>query len=187
MLTWLAALGKRNFLTIEILALTFTIEISSRQRSRTINKSWLKHASQELALATLANLRKKKPKHLTLKALKELESRGVLSLSLVSNRQIKELNAQWRGKNAATDVLSFPMGLVPPEPGIAWEFGEIIISVEKAEAQAKEYGHSFNREMAFLVVHGFLHLLGFDHETKQEEKEMFGRQKQILDACAITR
>lgn len=167
--------------------LTFAIEISARKLSQTVNKSWLTKASQELALATLANLEKKKPRHLKKKVLKELESRGVLSLSLVNNRQIKELNAQWRGKNKATDVLSFPMGLEPPEPGVAWEFGEIIISVEKAQSQAKEYGHSYKRELAFLFVHGFLHLLGFDHQTKAEEKEMFGRQKQILDACGITR
>jgi probable rRNA maturation factor len=73
------------------------------------------------------------------------------------------------------------------EDGVPFEMGELIISAEKAQEQAEEYGHSFEREMAFLFVHGCLHVLGFDHLTKAEEKEMFSRQKQILDSCGFKR
>jgi probable rRNA maturation factor len=65
--------------------------------------------------------------------------------------------------------------------------GDIIISISKAEEQAKEYGHSFIRELGFLSVHGFLHLLGYDHMEKEEEEKMFSRQKEILDAYGLTR
>jgi probable rRNA maturation factor len=113
---------------------------------------------------------------------------------LVSNAKIRELNRQWRGKDYATDVLSFPLAV--DETGVferaqpgeeTWELGELIISMEKAAEQAAEYGHSFEREFAFLFVHGFLHVLGFDHITKAQEKEMFGRQSQILTAAGFSR
>jgi probable rRNA maturation factor len=65
--------------------------------------------------------------------------------------------------------------------------GDIIISIPKAEEQAKEYGHSFIRELGFLSVHGFLHLLGYDHMEKEEEEKMFSRQKEILDDHGLTR
>jgi probable rRNA maturation factor len=65
--------------------------------------------------------------------------------------------------------------------------GDIIISIPKAQEQAEEYGHSFEREMGFLAVHGFLHLNGYDHETESEEREMFGRQEEILNRVRLTR
>ena len=65
--------------------------------------------------------------------------------------------------------------------------GDIIISVEKAHEQAEEYGHSFLRELGFLAVHGFLHLLGYDHMTEEDEKEMFRRQEEILENYGLTR
>jgi probable rRNA maturation factor len=71
--------------------------------------------------------------------------------------------------------------------GDGWIVGDIIISAEKAKKQAEEYGHSLKRELAFLFVHGCLHVLGFDHMTAEEEKEMFGRQKTILASCGIER
>ena len=65
--------------------------------------------------------------------------------------------------------------------------GDIIISVERTKLQAEEYGHSFERELGFLAVHGFLHLLGYDHMDEQEEKKMFGRQEEILASLGVTR
>ena len=65
--------------------------------------------------------------------------------------------------------------------------GDIYISIDQAKLQAKEYGHSLKRELCFLAVHGFLHLLGYDHMTKEEEEKMFHLQKEILDACNIKR
>jgi probable rRNA maturation factor len=65
--------------------------------------------------------------------------------------------------------------------------GDIIISVPRAQAQAEEYGHSLERELGFLVVHGFLHLLGYDHGTEAEEREMFGRQEEVLQKIGLTR
>ncbi len=92
-----------------------------------------------------------------------------VSVSFVDNEQIKELNSQFRGKDRATDVLSFPLG----ENGKydknsdtgALMLGDIVISLEKAVEQAKLYGHSFEREVGFLTAHSMLHLLGYDHEN----------------------
>ena len=65
--------------------------------------------------------------------------------------------------------------------------GDIIVSVDTLQRQAEEYNHSFERELGFLIIHGFLHLLGYDHMTKEEEKEMFGRQNEILEAFGLKR
>jgi probable rRNA maturation factor len=106
----------------------------------------------------------------------------------VSNQKIQSLNKKWRQRNSATDVLSFSL-LVEDEDSLVFalmikdmplDLGEIVISAPRARMQADQYGHSFDREMAFLFVHGFLHVLGFDHMTAREEKEMFGRQNEIL-------
>jgi probable rRNA maturation factor len=91
-----------------------------------------------------------------------------------------------------TDVLSFPLW----EPDEEWvideeeervALGDIVISLPKAKEQAEAYGHSLNREVGFLAVHGFLHLLGYDHETKEEEKEMFAKQEEILSLVGLHR
>jgi len=120
--------------------------------------------------------------------LEDMAERGQFSLVLVSDRQIRTLNKDWMGKDKPTDVLSFPLSIdPPPSVELPWEVGEIVISVEKAQEQAIDYGHSFEREMAFLFVHGMLHVLGFDHMEPKEEKEMFGRQKQILNAAGFKR
>lgn len=112
---------------------------------------------------------------------------------------IHELNLERRGVDGPTDVLSFPMlelavGEQPdPEP---WEsdengrvlLGEMVISLERAAKQAEEYGHSVERELAFLAVHSTLHLLGYDHERGEEdEKLQFRRQEEILDEMGIRR
>ncbi|MGM0921120.1 MAG: rRNA maturation RNase YbeY [Bacillota bacterium] len=116
-----------------------------------------------------------------------------LSVLFVDNEKIKEINRDYRSKNQVTDVISFAMeeqgegevsivGVdMPPV------LGDIIISVPRASEQAEEYGHSFTRELGFLAVHGLLHLLGYDHMTEEDEKKMFGKQKEILDAYGLKR
>lgn len=108
-----------------------------------------------------------------------------LSVSFLDNEQIKELNNQYRGKDCATDVLSFPMfddiaevnGELTPVP-----LGDVVISLERAYLQGHHLGHSFYHEVAFLTVHSVLHLLGYDHEkSKEDEKDMIRRQKEIME------
>lgn len=123
----------------------------------------------------------------------EVQAGSELSVTFVSNEQIQSINKEYRGKDYATDVISFAleeMGEGELEiigEGIPRFLGDIIISVKKAEEQAMEYGHSFERELGFLAVHGLLHLLGYDHETEEEEKVMFDRQRDILDEFGLQR
>ncbi len=118
-----------------------------------------------------------------------LEYEGVtfsceVSVTFVDNERIKELNSEYRNIDRETDVLSFPTG----DTGEGVTLGDVVISLEKAKAQAEEYGHSLEREIAFLTVHSVLHLLGYDHETgEDDEKEMFRRQDEIMDKLGITR
>lgn len=163
------------------------IHVQNQQRRQKVDLAWLEETASLLAAEVLKNLEKRRPRHLKASLLAEIKRRGTFSLVIVSNASIRKLNKQWRGKDYATDVLSFPLELETPPPGAPWDIGEIIISAEKAQEQAEEYGHSFKRELAFLFVHGFLHVLGFDHETPAEEKEMFGRQKEVLKAAGIKR
>lgn len=101
------------------------------------------------------------------------------SLTFVNNEEIHKLNKEYRGKDYATDVLSFPFENEFNLP-INNIMGDVIISLQKAQAQAEEYGHSFDRELGFLIIHGILHLIGYDHETKEDEVEMFSLQKKLL-------
>lgn len=116
-----------------------------------------------------------------------------VSLTFVSNDIIKEINKEYRGKDEATDVISFAMeepGEGEPEIYGAGEermLGDIVISLDRTREQAGEYGHSFERELGFLAVHGFLHLLGYDHMTEADEKRMFSRQEEILSSLGVTR
>ncbi len=108
-----------------------------------------------------------------------------VNVTLVNDDEIKELNSAFRGIDKSTDVLSFPLGEngeydINPETD-ALMLGDIVISVEHALKQAEEYGHSIDREIAFLIVHSMLHLLGYDHVNNEaEEKEMFKKQEEIL-------
>ena len=108
-----------------------------------------------------------------------------VNVTLVNDDEIKELNSAFRGIDKSTDVLSFPLGEngeydINPETD-ALMLGDIVISVEHALKQAEEYGHSIDREIAFLTVHSMLHLLGYDHVNNEaEEKEMFKKQEEIL-------
>ncbi|CAD2076084.1 rRNA maturation RNase YbeY [Phocicoccus pinnipedialis] len=120
----------------------------------------------------------------------ELKDEAEVSVSFVSDSEIQEINRNYREKNEVTDVISFAFLDDEDEPiieGMPSVLGDIIINTNRAREQATEYGHSYEREIMFLSLHGFLHLLGFDHMNEEEEKEMFGIQKEILDAFGIPR
>lgn len=119
-----------------------------------------------------------------------------VSISFVDNEEMRSLNNKYRGIDKTTDVLSFPMAEfdeVEEEDENAEYIdreivlGDIVISMEKALEQSEEYGHSFSRELAFLLVHGMLHLLGYDHEDEASEKEMFDKQEAILKEMNLNR
>ena len=102
---------------------------------------------------------------------------------LTDNKEIKEINAKYRNINKETDVLSFALEDEKEENTFLNKriLGDIYISVDKAKSQSKEYRHSLIRELSFLSVHGLLHLLGYDHIEKEDEKIMFKKQELILD------
>ncbi len=126
-----------------------------------------------------------------------------ICLNIVTEEEIRELNAEQREIDKVTDVLSFPMlfferpmaaeafaeadmGSINPESGNIF-LGDIILCFARAKEQAQEYGHSLEREVAFLIVHSLLHLLGYDHMTQEEETEMFAKQEEILQEMNINR
>ncbi|MFW5972109.1 MAG: rRNA maturation RNase YbeY [Bacillota bacterium] len=106
-------------------------------------------------------------------------NKGEISFALVDNSTIRELNKKYRDKDTATDVLSFRM-----DEDI---WGDIIISTERTISQADEYGHSVKRELGYLVVHGILHLLGYDHKTVGEKKEMRKKEERVLNEINLSR
>lgn len=111
------------------------------------------------------------------------------SIIIVDNSYIHKLNKEYRGIDRVTDVISFALeddkSMIIPD-GIRL-LGDIYISIDKAKEQAKEYGHSLERELCFLAVHGLYHLLGYDHETKEEAEVMFKKQEEVLREYGITR
>lgn len=121
-----------------------------------------------------------------------LEDNAEVNLTVVDNEEIHKMNFEYREKDSATDVLSFPMSDgeefdINPETNRIM-LGDIVISAEKAAEQAKEYGHSFEREMCFLATHSMFHLLGYDHEVgEDEEKIMFQKQDKVLQKLGINR
>ncbi|NIK13354.1 putative rRNA maturation factor [Alkalibacillus almallahensis] len=122
-----------------------------------------------------------------------IEETAEMSVTIVDDETIKQINADYREKDYATDVISFAL----EEQGegeldivgddLPVHLGDIVISIDRAKAQANEYNHSLNRELAFLAVHGLLHLLGYDHETKADEKAMFQKQESILQSFGLKR
>lgn len=117
-----------------------------------------------------------------------------VSVTFTDNQRIQEINRDYRGKDEPTDVISFAleeMGEneieISGAEGLPCVLGDIIISVTRAKEQAAEYGHSFDREVGFLAVHGLLHLLGYDHMTAEEEAIMFQKQKNILNEYGLQR
>lgn len=127
---------------------------------------------------------------------------GEVALTFVDDAAIHELNREYRGIDRPTDVLSFAMReSTDEEMDILYEveedaeleglnddlLGDIIISTERAQAQADEYGHSLEREIGFLFVHGFLHLLGYDHQDEKSEREMMDKQEGVLARVGLNR
>ncbi|TXK84130.1 rRNA maturation RNase YbeY [Paenibacillus sp. N3.4] len=135
---------------------------------------------------------------------------GEVALTFVDDAAIQELNKQYRDMDKPTDVLSFAMSEFGEDEieinyeadeeadsdteeddniseGFIEPLGDIIISVPRAISQAEDYGHSVERELGFLFVHGFLHLIGYDHQSEEEEKVMFGKQEEILQKAGLTR
>ena len=112
-----------------------------------------------------------------------------VSCALVDDERIHEINREYRHIDRSTDVISFAMEDNDQfyVEGMPRTLGDIFISVDHAKKQAEEYGHSLRREMCFLFTHGILHLLGYDHMTDEQEKEMFGLQDEILGALSIER
>lgn len=123
-----------------------------------------------------------------------------MSVTFMDNAAIQVINRTYRGKDTPTDVISFAMEeegedelpiIFDEEDDFDLEMprtlGDIMISTERAQEQAQEYGHSYDRELGFLALHGFLHINGYDHMTPEDEKEMFGLQKEILDAYGLER
>ncbi len=124
----------------------------------------------------------------TVKASFQYENIPEISVSVLicDDEEIHELNRQYRDIDRPTDVLSFPMyddeGNLDPD-----ELGDIVISLQRAKLQAEEYGHSIERELAFLTAHSMLHLFGYDHIEEDEQKEMFAKQEEILKKLGLTR
>ena len=120
-----------------------------------------------------------------------------MSVTLMDNEHIHEINKKYRGVDKPTDVISFAIEeddpdevpIILPEDeefDIPKNIGDIMVSMDKVKEQAEYLGHSEDRELGFLVVHGFLHLNGYDHMKEEDEKEMFGLQREIHDSYGLT-
>ena len=122
-----------------------------------------------------------------------IEDGSEVSITFVTNEAIHEINREYRDKDQPTDVISFALeemgeGEVAIKgEGIPRVLGDIIISTDRTREQAEQFGHSFERELGFLAVHGFLHLLGYDHMNEEDEKVMFGKQDEILLSYGLGR
>jgi len=114
-----------------------------------------------------------------------------VSLMLVDDQRIHALNQEYRGVDRPTDVLSFALQEdMEEEPDAVFEdemLGDIVISAQRAREQAEEYGHSFEREIVYLAVHGTLHLLGYDHEEEQDKQEMRSKEEEVMSILRLVR
>ncbi|MGO4347163.1 rRNA maturation RNase YbeY [Paenibacillus sp. FSL A5-0031] len=158
---------------------------SNEQEKLEIPEDWITKIEQLLQLAGEA----------------EGISDGEVSLTFTNDEEIHQLNREYRGIDRPTDVLSFAMqedgvdeldiifevDSEDEKDPISGMLGDIIISVDTALAQSEEYGHSLEREIGFLFVHGFLHLIGYDHQDDQTEAEMTAKQEAILQQAGLTR
>ena len=115
--------------------------------------------------------------------------RAEISLTLVEPEEIKSLNAEYRNVDSVTDVLSFPQfedkEQMPSEGELC--LGDVVICVERAQQQAEEYGHSFEREMVYLLVHSLLHLLGYDHMDDDEKAIMREKEEHVMEHVNLRR
>lgn len=122
-------------------------------------------------------------------------SKLYITITLTNSENIRKINKEYRNIDKATDVLSFPMYEKEElEEKIAKQhyehedvLGDIVISIEKVEEQAKEYGHSFERELSYMIVHGFYHLMGYDHIEEEDKKKMRPKEEKILNTLKIVR
>ena len=119
-------------------------------------------------------------------------------ISFVSSERIREINRDFRNIDKVTDVISFALddsdddfqsmqSIMEEDNHFVTSIGDIVISLDRAKEQAEDYGHSWERELGFLALHGFLHLNGYDHQTPEQEAEMTGLQQEILEAYGLTR
>ena len=119
----------------------------------------------------------------------------IITLTLTTPENIKEINKKYRNIDKETDVLSFPMfereelqeKIKNNQFTHEDVLGDIVISIEQVKKQAVEYGHSFERELSYMMVHGFYHLMGYDHMTEEEKKEMREKEDKVLGVLKITR
>lgn len=144
-------------------------EVIIRKNSRIKSRQWWINCIKKLNLLLLKHLPKEK---------KTLTKQAIFTLLITNNTEIKKLNSKYRKSNKATDVLSF--GLNKKEQAKNKYLGDIVISSQKAKEQAEEKYFSTDNELIMLLVHGYLHLLGYDHENKREAKVMFSLQNKLL-------
>lgn len=121
-------------------------------------------------------------------AIKKLNIDGIFTITFIGDEMMHEMNYKYRNIDRTTDVLSFALN--DSETNFTEEInvlGDIFISIPKMKEQAIEYGHSEKRELSFLTIHGLLHLLGYDHMTTEDEREMFSLQREVLENANITK
>ncbi|MBQ6336571.1 MAG: rRNA maturation RNase YbeY [Ruminococcus sp.] len=121
----------------------------------------------------------------------KFEGNAEVCVTFIDNEEIHRLNKEFREKDSATDVLSFPLGEngiydVNPNTG-AKQLGDVVISLERAEEQAAEFGHSLQREVCYLTVHSMLHLLGYDHMEPDEKAVMRKKEESVMSQIGLTR
>ncbi|EKU49910.1 rRNA maturation RNase YbeY [Staphylococcus massiliensis] len=151
----------------------FTIDFSDHTNE--VEASWFEQIEDLLTFA---------------KSKEGIEEEAELSVTFVDKEEIQSINRDYRDKDKVTDVISFALEEDEPEiEGLDMPrvLGDIIICTDVAKEQAESYNHSFERELGFLALHGFLHLLGYDHMNEADEKKMFGRQTEILNEYGLTR
>ena len=117
---------------------------------------------------------------------KTIKNKKEFNIIFVDDEEIQRINREYRKIDKVTDVISFAL-CDEPDNQMTDELGDIFIDLDQAFRQAKDYGHSITREVAFLAVHGYLHLCGYDHMTKEDEEVMFKKQDEILAAAKIER
>lgn len=115
--------------------------------------------------------------------------RAIIDLTVVNDAQIREINRDYRNKDSATDVLSFPQYEKEDDLDSEVEllYGDVVISLERAKAQAEEYNHSLKRELCYLFVHSLMHLRGYDHMTEEDKREMRLHEERVLEKVGISR
>lgn len=118
-----------------------------------------------------------------------------ITITLTNTENIREINKKYRNIDYATDVLSFPMftqeelkqKMIKKDYTYEDMLGDIVISIKKVEEQAQEYGHSFRRELSYMIVHGFYHLMGYDHIKEEDKVKMRPKEEKILNTLKIER